>query len=143
MGPPATLQIDESRTAKGVRLTLSGELDLASSAMLEDRLVHLRVTKAPVRLNLARLEFIDSTGIHLLIRTVGEARIKGWQLEIEPDIHPQVMRMFKLVHLDRLVMDGQPVADADADGATASASAQAPQPATPPKAPAPAKPPGG
>ncbi len=155
MGPPATLQIDESRTDTGVRLTLSGELDLASSAMLEDRLVHLRVTKAPVRLNLARLEFIDSTGIHLLIRTVGEARIKGWQLEIEPDIHPQVMRMFKLVHLDRLVMDGQPVADADgatasasaqapdADGATASASAQAPQPATPPKAPAPAKPPGG
>lgn len=115
MGPPATLDITESRTDAGTRLSLSGELDLASCAMLEDRLALLRATRSPVCLNLSRLEFIDSTGIHLLIRTVGEARIKHWRLEIEPDIHPQVMRMFKLVRLDRFVSsDG---ADHD-DGAS-------------------------
>ena len=116
MRPPPNLNIQESRTDDGVRLSLSGELDLASCTMLEDRLVRLRVTKSPVRLNLSRLEFIDSTGIHLLIRTVGEARIKGWELVIEPDVHPQVLRMFKLVHLDRFVAGANPAADGKGDG---------------------------
>ena len=100
MGPPPSLEIEESRTDAGTRLSLSGELDLGSCATLEDRLAHLRATRSPVRLNLSRLEFIDSTGIHLLIRTVGEARIKGWQLEIERDIHPQAMRMFRRLKAD-------------------------------------------
>lgn len=111
MGPPPNLEIEESRTDIGVRLTLSGELDLASCQMLDDRLTRLRVTRSPVRLNLSGLEFIDSTGIHLLIRTVGEARVKGWKLEIERDVHPQVMRMFKLVHLDRFVSSEPPQSD--------------------------------
>jgi anti-anti-sigma factor len=126
MGPPPNLEIAESRTETGVRLKLSGELDLASCQMLDDRLARLRVMRSPVRLNLARLEFIDSTGIHLLIRTVGEARVKGWHLEIERDIHPQVMRMFKLVHLDRFVASGPPGSDGagpqpDGDGVPRSA----------------------
>jgi len=68
--------------------------------VLEDRLTSLRALRSPVRLDLSKLDFIDSTGIHLLIRTFGEARLKHWELQIEPDVSPQVMRLFKLVHFD-------------------------------------------
>src|SRR5436305_14596396 len=103
-GPPSTFEIRESPSGGSLRLSLTGELNLASAPKLEDRLARLRLRKSPVRLDLSKLEFIDSTGIHLLIQTVGEARIKGWPFQVEPDVGPQVMRLFRLVHLEQFVM---------------------------------------
>jgi anti-anti-sigma factor len=104
MGPPPTFAIHESRNDGCLRLSLTGELDLRSVEALEDRLARLRVSKSPVRLNLSRLEFIDSTGMHLLIRTIGDARIKRWDVQIEPDVSQPVMRLFRLVHLEDFVL---------------------------------------
>ena len=98
------MQIHESPSGGSLRLGLTGELDLASAPKLEDRLALLRATKSAVRLDLSKLEFIDSTGIYLLIKTVGEARIKGWPFQIEADVRPQVMRLFRLVHLEHFLM---------------------------------------
>ena len=98
------MQIHERASGGSLRLSLSGELDLASAPKLKGRLARLRAKKSPVRLDLSKLEYIDSTGVHLLIQTVGEARIKGWPFQIEPDVRPQVMRLFKLVHLEDFVM---------------------------------------
>lgn len=103
MAPPPNFQIHESRMNGRIRLSLTGELDLSTTPLLEDRLTRLRVRKAPVSLDLSRLNFVDSTGLGLLIRTVGDARIKRWELRIEPDVAPEVMRLFRLVHLDRFV----------------------------------------
>jgi anti-anti-sigma factor len=112
-GPRPPFDIYES-TADGVlRLSLSGELDRWSVPILEDRLSRLRAVKAPVRLHLSKLEFIDSTGIRLLIQSVGDARIKGWQFQIDSELAPQVMSLFRLVHLDRFLDDHQPNAAAD------------------------------
>jgi anti-anti-sigma factor len=73
---------------------------MASTRILEDRLTRLRAKKRPVRLDLAQLEFIDSTGLHLLVRAMGDARTNGWELEIAPEISPTVSRLFKLVHFN-------------------------------------------
>jgi anti-anti-sigma factor len=102
--PPSTFEIRESRNDGWLRLSLTGELDRFSSRTLEDRLASLRATRSPVRLDLSQLDFIDSTGIHLLIQTVGDARMKGWQVQIEPDVSSQVMRLFRLVRLDRFIL---------------------------------------
>src|SRR5947199_7586952 len=102
--PLLTLEIHETSSDDLLRLTLTGELDVASAPQLASRLARLRETKSPVRLNLSRLEFIDGAGIHLLIRTVGEARIKGWRFQIEPDVGPQAMRLLRLARLDDFVM---------------------------------------
>lgn len=102
-------EIHESHEDDWLRLSLVGELDRFSTPALEERLARLRVAKSPVRLNLSKLEFIDSTGIHLLIQTIGDARIKRWRVRIEPDISPPVMRLLRLVHLDRFALS----ADAD------------------------------
>jgi|SRR5579884_1224435 len=93
-------EILESRDRGGLRLTLQGELDFASTRMLDERLTSLRAKKRAVRLDLSSLEFIDSTGLHLLIRSMGEARSNGWKLQIEPGVSPTVERLFRLVHFD-------------------------------------------
>ncbi|MBV8219949.1 MAG: STAS domain-containing protein [Solirubrobacterales bacterium] len=106
------LQIVESRMDGRRRLTLIGDLDRWTAPMLDDHLIRLRVAKCPVRLNLSRLQCMDSSGLHLLIRTVGDARIARWQLEIEQDVTPQVMSVFKLVHLDTYLLGFRAVPDA-------------------------------
>jgi anti-sigma B factor antagonist len=102
--PPPTFEICESRTDGWLRLSLTGELDRFSSRRLDERLASLRATRTPVRLDLSHLDFIDSTGIHLLIQIVGDARMKNWHVQIEPHVSFQVMRLFKLVHLDHFLL---------------------------------------
>jgi anti-anti-sigma factor len=116
-----------------LRLSLTGELDLGTSPELEDRLTRLRATKSPVTLDLSRLDFIDSTGLHLLVRMVGDARMKRWQLRIEPDVAPQVMSVFRLVHLDRFLArnDGPPISPGDSPP-TRRGRAAPPSPEEPP-----------
>lgn len=105
-GPPPRFTISESPTDRGLRLSLTGDLDLGSAAVLEARLASLRAPGNPVWLDLSNLDFIDSTGLHLLIREFGEARVKRWELQIERDLSHQLMRLFKLVHIEHLVRDG-------------------------------------
>lgn len=104
MTGPQSFEIHEHRSEDWLQLSLLGELDRFSTPLLESRLASLRATKSPVRLNLSKLEFIDSTGIHLLIQTIGDARMKRWSFEIERDVSPPVMRLLKLVHLDQFAL---------------------------------------
>jgi anti-sigma B factor antagonist len=106
-GPPPPSEIRESRVGGWLRLSVTGELDLGSSPALEERLAGLRAQKRPVSLDLSRLEFMDSTGLHLLIRAFAEAEADHWELQIERDVSPQVKRLFELVHFDEhLVFNG-------------------------------------
>lgn len=93
-------EIHESRDEGQVRLSLEGELDLASTRTLEDRLTLLRAKRQAVRLDLSKLQFIDSTGLHLLIGAMVDAKTDGWNVVIEPDLSNTVSRLFKLVHFD-------------------------------------------
>ena len=63
-----------------VRLVLSGELDLAVAEMLGGRLRQLRMAGCDVRLDLAELDFIDSSGLRELISALAESRSDGRQL---------------------------------------------------------------
>jgi anti-anti-sigma factor len=103
---PTPFEIREREVDGFMRLSLTGELDMMSSPVLDQRLTSLRAAKSPVRLDLSKLEFIDSTGLHLLVRTIGEARLKGWRLQIEPEVSQPVRSAFRLVHLDRFIADG-------------------------------------
>ena len=105
-GTPTPFEIREREVDGFMRLSLTGELDMMSTPVLDHRLSSLRAAKSPVRLDLSKLDFIDSTGLHLLVRTVGEARLKGWPLQIEPDISPQVRSAFRLAQLDRFISPG-------------------------------------
>jgi anti-anti-sigma factor len=107
IGMPPTFEIIESEVGRWLRLTLVGELDLGSAPTLERRIARLRAMDRAVRLDLSQLAFIDSTGLHLLIRSIGDARANDWELEIEPELSPPVMRLFRLARLDRLIFNGE------------------------------------
>ena len=93
-------EMHECRDQPTLRLSLEGELDPVSTLALEDRLTRLRAKRCAVQLDLSKLQFIDSTGLRLLIRAFADARTDGWQLEIEPELSSTVRSLFVLVHFD-------------------------------------------
>jgi anti-sigma B factor antagonist len=100
---PAYFEIHQAHDGDRLRLKLTGELDLGSAPVLRQRLAQLRAEQRPVRLDLSRLEFMDSTGIHLLLDAYHDARHDGWQLAIDPTLSPRIQRLFKLTGLDRII----------------------------------------
>jgi len=93
-------EIEESQGGAPITLSLRGELDMGSTRILDDRLTRLRAKKRAVVLDLAELQFIDSTGLHLLVRVMADARTDGWSLSIAPEVSPTVRRLFALVHFN-------------------------------------------
>jgi anti-anti-sigma factor len=84
--PSPHFQIDASHEPRRPRLTLNGELDLATAPRLESCLRQLKDERQSVCLDLSRLEFIDSSGIHLLLSAVEDARRDGWDLWIADEV---------------------------------------------------------
>jgi anti-anti-sigma factor len=91
-------EIREGEDEDGVlRLSLTGELDVVGAARLTARVEELRSAGVTLRLDLSRLEFIDSSGVNALINTAHAARSNGWRLEVDPRVQPQVERVLELV----------------------------------------------
>lgn len=102
--PQCHFQLDEVRSNGSVTLALAGELDLLSAPALEQRLGKLRAEGRPIRLDLSRLEFIDSTGIHVLIEAWHSALDAGSRLVVDRNLPAQVSRVLALVQMDRVLL---------------------------------------
>lgn len=84
-------------------LQLIGELDIGSVEQLASRLERERAGGTPVRLDLRRLDFLDSSGIAELLDATSDARRRGWRLEIGTDLNPQVRRVIDLTEVGALL----------------------------------------
>ena len=104
MSAPYLDILETSELEGSVRLVVSGELDLASAPALEARLNQLRDARQSVRLDLSKLEFIDSTGIRLLIYATNDARQDGWNLEIGSELTLAVKRALEVTRVDQLIL---------------------------------------
>jgi anti-anti-sigma factor len=83
-----------------VTVALSGELDLAGVAELQQAIEHARVVGDRVAVDLADLEFIDSSGLRVLVALHNAAETHGFEYSILPG-PPAVQRAFVLCGLDR------------------------------------------
>jgi len=98
MAPPE-FAVSEAREAGGaVTVRPSGELDIATAPGFERALVDPREPGDRVVLDLARLDFIDSTGLRAIVRAVDAARTGGWELRLRPG-PPAVRRVFEIAGL--------------------------------------------
>lgn len=81
-------------------VTLEGELDVAGSAMLEAELDRLVAEHAPARivLDLSGLDFMDSTGLRLVVLSDAKAREGGWQLLLVRG-NESVHRVFEITRM--------------------------------------------
>jgi anti-anti-sigma factor len=92
-------QVEVRVEARKTVLRLLGELDVSSSSALEDEL-HRVGSAALIVLDLRELEFIDSTGLGVLVKTHQRMRDAGDRLAVvEGD--GQVKRLLKLTGLDQ------------------------------------------
>jgi stage II sporulation protein AA (anti-sigma F factor antagonist) len=100
--PAGELVVSRERRADMVILSLSGELDLATSALLERELDAAEAAR-PMRLvvDLAGLEFIDSSGLNTLVQAHERASENGHQLFLRQGPRP-VRRLFELTNTVRL-----------------------------------------
>jgi anti-sigma B factor antagonist len=95
---PFTCQV----TADGDEATVApqGELDMATVGAVDVELKRLHGTGVrKILLDLSGLTFMDSSGIHLVVRWTGQAAKDGFEFELEPG-PPAVQRIFSLTALD-------------------------------------------
>jgi anti-sigma B factor antagonist len=83
------------------RVTLTGELDMASAPQLQERLQQLAASGQAVCLDLSRLDFIDSSGVSTIVPALENARRDGLELAIDPHLSPRVARLVTITGLDR------------------------------------------
>lgn len=93
---PGRLIVTADHDEQGARLTLEGELDLASAGQVEEKLASLEA-ESPKRIvvDLDRLAFIDSTGLRTLIQADARARERGAEMLLRPG-DESIQRVFEL-----------------------------------------------
>lgn len=76
------LTFETTVTGGVAAIALSGDLDVAGSSVLEAEIDRLLGHEAPATLvlDLSRLEFMDSTGLRLVVLADARAREEGWSL---------------------------------------------------------------
>ena len=73
-----------------------GELDIATGGAVEQELRRLHESGfGRIVLDLGGLSFMDSSGLHLVLRWTAEASRNGFAFELEPG-PPQIQRLFEL-----------------------------------------------
>ena len=92
--PPREFAVAEDREAGVLTLRPAGELDIASAPRLE-RALSDREPGDRVVLDLADLEFLDSTGLRVIVHAVEAARTHGWELTLRQG-PPPVRRVFEI-----------------------------------------------
>lgn len=97
--PGGPLTVERRELGESVQLALVGELDLATLHILEQELEQVIPTDKRLILDLRRLQFIDSSGLHALLRADRRLSDAGGQLTIVRGPRA-VERLFRLTGLD-------------------------------------------
>lgn len=82
-----------------LRMMVQGELDLSTSPRLEATLERELSGPHDVLLDLSQLQFIDSSGLHVIMRAIWESRSRGDRLKLSSALSLQARRLFELVGL--------------------------------------------
>ena len=101
--------VDVSRDERGVVISVSGELDLATSPVLDAALIRAGAAAAErVILDLRNVSFMDSTGLSVLVKAQRRAT-ESHQLLAVMTGHDQVLRLLTLTGVaDRLTLINAP-----------------------------------
>lgn len=95
--------VETHRTGRTTTMALSGELDLVSSPELEQALNQALGSDAELlAVDLRRLEFMDSTGLHLLVQAQQRAQETGRRLALIRG-GEQVQRLFDLTGIAEIL----------------------------------------
>ena len=97
---PGHFRVQTRQNGDGMVLALEGELDLAGESILEQALESARAGGGKLTVDLSELQFIDSSGLRVLVRLHNAAVTEGFEYRLIAG-PPQVHRTFALCGLDR------------------------------------------
>ena len=93
---PGELRIQTARVGTRIELSLAGELDLVSAPQLESELMAVESPEAgEVLIDLAEIEFVDSTGLRVLLGAAKHADATGHKLLVR-HVGGQARRLFEI-----------------------------------------------
>jgi anti-sigma B factor antagonist len=93
-------EIRRAERGDAIRMTIIGELDLATAPEFEQALTEVEATDvAAIVVDLDELEFLDSTGLCALLAADARSRADGGRLTLTRG-SPPVRRLFELVGAD-------------------------------------------
>lgn len=96
-------RIEASRDDDGLRLRLTGEVDAATAPLLEAQIREaVRAGYAQVILDFGDLQFIDSSGLSVLVSNHKRLRDAGGDLVVDSP-PPAALRLFEIAGLDRVL----------------------------------------
>lgn len=96
-------RIDTSEDDDGLRLRLTGEVDAATAPLLEARIGDaVRAGYAQVILDFVDLQFIDSSGLSVLVSNHKRLRDAGGDLVVDSP-PAAALRLFEIAGLDRVL----------------------------------------
>ncbi|HLJ59497.1 MAG TPA: STAS domain-containing protein [bacterium] len=78
-----------------------GEVDLTNVHLLKDLLDHLSAREVPLLLDLAKVRYIDSAGLELLMQTYQHCRAQGMPFAVVAE--PLVRRTFSVLSLETVL----------------------------------------
>jgi lactoylglutathione lyase len=101
--PPAGLTIKRSAGPDSVRITVAGELDVATVAELDRELDRINAAETPrLVIDLGGVTFMDSTGLHAVVQRHRHAEANGYELVLGRG-SDQVERLFELTGVDQIL----------------------------------------
>jgi anti-sigma B factor antagonist len=104
---PPLFEVTTDRDADGTTVVLSGELDLAGVTRFGDALSAAREEGTSLTIDLSALEFIDSSGLGVLVRFNNAATTDGFSYTVIAG-PAAVHRAFVLSGLDRMLPFSSP-----------------------------------
>jgi anti-sigma B factor antagonist len=91
------LKLRSAREGDAVRVSISGELDLVSAGKLDEAIRQAEESDAPaIVVDLTDLEFIDSTGLSVLLGAYRRNREEGRRLTFVRSEHEAVTRLLAI-----------------------------------------------
>jgi anti-anti-sigma factor len=96
------IQSERNQAVEHVRVL--GEMDLSVVGELDDEMRRAEATDAKrIELDLDQLEFLDASGIRLLLDLDRRSRSNGRRLRIRPASSPQVRKVLELTGVGELL----------------------------------------
>lgn len=94
------LGLDVSEHGDWSVVRVAGEIDIATAPALRERLMALTARRSPrVVVDMGDVDFIDSTGLGVLIGVLKRVRSYGGELHLVCDVD-RVVRVFEITGLD-------------------------------------------
>lgn len=100
---------EERQSEQATTLVVSGEVDVFTAPQLREKLVPLCQENREVYLDLSQVDYMDSTGLGVLIGAYKKLRSRGGRLVLT-GMSPRLKRLFHITRLTNVI-------DIEEDGA--------------------------